>query len=99
MLISNWKENFKGTGVWEATNCISGNISQSPKLVGDAPDGWGHKTSFTAFGGFGEIMNMGEAFETCEEAAEFMEACFTWEVELNGRSLTLTGDRVNLNDE
>ncbi len=88
MLISNWKENFKGFGSWTATNCITADIPHSPKIVET-------NGSFGTFGGFGEILNMGEAFETFEEAAKFMESIFTWEVELNGRTLTLTGDNVN----
>ena len=74
MLVSKWKENFKGTGVWTATNCISkwGN----PKIVVNAGD---NETSHV-FGPLGDILNCGDAFETFEEAAKFLESTFTFTV-------------------
>ena len=89
MLVSNWKENFEGFGVWTATNCVTTDIPHSPKIV-ESSSG-----TFGTFGGFGEILNMGESFEKFEDAAKFLESIFTWEVELNGHTLTLTGDNVN----
>jgi len=88
MLISNWKENTKGFGVWTATNCITEG-PDAPKIV-EASSG-----TFGTFGLFGEIMNMGESFETFEDAAKFLESIFSWTVMLNGHTLTLTGDNVS----
>ena len=76
MLVSEWKDEF-GHGVWTATNCVSGG-SHPPKIVGGmGVDG------FIAFATDGAIMNMGEAFDTFEDAAKFLESVFTWEVKLS----------------
>ena len=78
-LVSEWKDNFN-SGVWTATNCVS--PGHSPKIVGgDGIDG------FITFANDGAVMNMGEAFETFEDAAEtfedaakFLESVFVWEI-------------------
>ena len=87
MLVSDWKENFEGFGVWTATNCVTEGPN-APKIV-EASSG-----DFGTFGLFGEALNAGEQFKTFEDAAKFLESIFTWSVELNGHTLTLTGDSV-----
>ena len=86
MLISEWKENFKGSGVWSATNCITEG-PDVPKIV----EG---NNGCIVFGLCGETLNCGEAFETFEGAARFLESIFVWTVFLNGHALTLSGDNV-----
>jgi len=77
MLVSEWKDEF-GFGVSAATNCLTkGTVA--PKIVSLKPD-----TGFCVFGAFGEILNMGEPFETFEEAAKWCETVFSWEVKFNG---------------
>jgi len=87
MLVSDWKENFEGFGVWTATNCATEG-PHAPKIV-ESSSG-----TFGTFGVFGESLNMGESFKSFETAAEFLESVLTWTVMLNGHSLTLTGDSV-----
>ena len=72
MLISEWKDEFN-TGVWRATNCVS--PGKPPSIVGGL-------VGFIAFGTDGAIMNMGEAFDTFEDAAKWLESVFTWNVKL-----------------
>ena len=87
MLVSNWKENTEGFGVWTATNCVT----EGPKLptIIEASTG-----GFGTFGLCGEILNCGEAFDTFEDAAKFLESMFTWSVMLNGHDISLSGDNV-----
>ena len=77
MLVSKWKDEFN-FGVSAATNCLTKGTC-APKIVSLKPD-----TGFCVFGAFGEILNMGDTFETFEEAAMWMETVFSWEVKFNG---------------
>jgi hypothetical protein len=72
MLVSKWKDKF-GHGVCTATNCTS--PGRAPQIVGG-----GAIVGFIAFATDGAVMNMGEAFDTFEDAAKFLESVFTWEV-------------------
>ena len=78
MLVSEWKDEFD-FGVSAATNCSTEGIV-APKIVSLKPD-----TGFCVFGAFGEILNMGEPFETFEEAAKWMETVFTFTIENFGK--------------
>jgi hypothetical protein len=77
MLVSKWKDEFN-FGVSAATNCLTKGTC-APKIVSleDFTSG------FCVFGAFGEILNMGESFETFEEAAKWMETVFTFEVKFD----------------
>ena len=75
MLVSEWKENFEGFGVWSATNCLTEGI-HPPKIAALEAGSKG----FGVFGTFGDNLNCGESFETFEEAAKWMETVFTFEV-------------------
>ena len=75
MLISKWKDEFN-FGVSAATNCLTKGTC-APKIVSLKPD-----TGFCVFGVEGEILNVGEPFETFEAAALWMETVFTWTVNI-----------------
>jgi hypothetical protein len=75
-LVSKWKDEFN-FGVSAATNCTTKGTC-APKIVSLKPD-----TGFCVFGAFGEILNMGDTFETFEEAAKWMETVFTFEVKFD----------------
>ena len=75
MLISEWKDEFD-TGVWRATNCVSPG-SHPPTIVG----GEG-VTGFITFGTDGAIINCGDAFDTFEDAAKWLESVFTWNMKV-----------------
>ena len=76
MLVSKWKDEFD-FGVSSATNCLTKGTC-APKIVSLKPD-----TGFCVFGAFGEILNVGEPFDTFEEAAKWMETVFTFEVKFD----------------
>ena len=76
MLISKWKDEFN-FGVSAATNCLTKGTC-APKIVSLKPD-----TGFCVFGAFGEILNMGDTFETFDDAAKWMETVFTFEVKFD----------------
>jgi hypothetical protein len=86
MLVSKWKENFEGTGVWSATNCLpmkNWNSTTVPKIVVEGGDlAPATLKGATVFGAFGEVLNCGEPFESFEEAARWMETVFTFEVKI-----------------
>tara|TARA_B100000745_G_scaffold252434_1_gene174630 strand:- start:179 stop:436 length:258 start_codon:yes stop_codon:yes gene_type:complete len=85
MLISKWKENFEGTGVWSATNCLTMIGNTVPKIIVEGGDlAPASLKGATVFGAFGEVLNCGEPFESFEEAARWMETVFTFEVKING---------------
>ena len=80
MLISEWKDEFN-TGVWRATNCVS--PGKPPSIVvARAPKKLGGITGFITFGTDGAIINCGDAFDTFEDAAKWLESVFTWNVKL-----------------
>jgi len=76
MLVSKWKDEFN-FGVSAATNCLTKGTC-APKIVSLKPD-----TGFCVFGAFGEILNMGDTFETFDDAAKWMETVFTFEVKFD----------------
>ena len=80
MLVSEWKEGFKGFGIWTATNCIDVGLKAPPKIAAIEAGSKG----FLVIGTFGDIINCGESFETFEEAAKWMETVFTFEVKTSG---------------
>jgi hypothetical protein len=75
-LVSKWKDEFN-FGVSAATNCTTKGTC-APKIVSLKPD-----TGFCVFGAFGEILNMGDTFETFDDAAKWMETVFTFEVKFD----------------
>jgi hypothetical protein len=86
MLISEWKDGF-GHGVWTAMNCVPTPHrncgSKPPKIVGVGAGRnhqFGDASGFIAFGTDGAVMNMGEVFNTFEDAAKFLESVFVWRV-------------------
>ena len=69
-LVSKWKDEFN-FGVSAATNCTTKGTC-APKILSLKPD-----TGFCVFGAFGDVLNMGDTFETFEEAAMWMETVFS----------------------